>query len=84
MNLNEKLSSIVMISIIDHNGTNFTYSLWKLEDNKLYLFDNEYKLSHILFLDWKFEEIEPNSYFVTTNQNYKLKLDLYFGGALLK
>lgn len=82
MNLKEKLSSVVMISINDHNDNNFTYSLWKLESNKLYLFDTDYKISHILFLDWTFAETEPNSYIVTTNQNLKLKVDFYFGGSL--
>lgn len=82
MNLDEKLFSLVMISITTNNDTNFTYSLWKLEDNKLSLFDLDYKIGHILFLDWKWEENEPNSYIVTTNQNLKLKVDFYFGGVL--
>lgn len=78
----KKLSSVAMISILNHNDTSYTYTLWSLEKNKLYLFDEEYKLGHILFLDWTIEEIEPNSYYLITNQNHKLKIDLYFGGYL--
>jgi hypothetical protein len=79
---NEKLSSVAMINILNHNDNSYSYNLWKLEKDKLFLFDNEYKISHILFLDWIVEEIEPGSYFVKTNQNYTLKLDLYFGGSI--
>lgn len=78
----KKLSSVAMISILNHNDTSYTYTLWALEKNKLYLFDEEYRLGHILFLNWTVEEIEPNSYYLTTNQNHKLKIDLYFGGSL--
>jgi hypothetical protein len=81
---NEKLSSVVMINVLNHNDNSYSYNLWELEQDKLFLFDNEYKISHILFLDWMVEEIEPNSYFLTTNQNYRLKLDLYFGGAIFE
>lgn len=88
MNWEEKLSSVAMINIVSiaDGNSNYTYSLWKLEDNKLYLFDLNYKIGHILFLDWKWEEIElePGSYFVTTNKNLKLRIDCYFGGALTK
>lgn len=82
MNLDKKFSNVVMISITTHNDTNFTYSLLKWANNQLYLFDLDYKVGHILFLDWNFEEVEPNSFIVTTNQNFKLKVDLYFGGVL--
>jgi hypothetical protein len=84
----EKLSSVAMISILNHNDNVFSYSLWKLVKetenqihHKLYLFDNDYKISHVLFFDWDIQEIEPNSYIITTDQKYKLKIDLYFGGA---
>jgi hypothetical protein len=79
----KKLSSVVMINIMNHNDNSYSYSLWKLEQDKLYLFDDEYRISNILFLDWDLEEIEPNSYYITTNQKYKLKIDLYYGGAIL-
>jgi hypothetical protein len=79
----KKLLSVVMINIMNHNDNSYSYSLWKLEQDKLYLFDDEYRISNILFLDWDLEEIEPNSYYITTNQKYKLKIDLYYGGAIL-
>lgn len=82
MNLDKKFSNVVMISITTHNDTNFTYSLWKWANNQLYLFDLDYKVGHILFSDWNFEKVESNSFIVTTNQNFKLKVDLYFGGVL--
>jgi hypothetical protein len=76
----KKLSSVAMINILNHNDNSYSYSLWKLEQDKLYLFDDEYRVGHFLFLDWNAEEIEPNSYYITTNQQHKLKIDLYFGG----
>jgi hypothetical protein len=79
----KKLSSVVMINIMNHNDNAYSYSLWKLEQDKLYLFDDEYKVGHLLYLDWDIQEIEPNTYYITTNQSFDLKIDLYFGGAVL-
>ena len=80
----EKLLSIVMINITNHNDNSYSYSLWKLEQNKLYLFNDEYKVDNILFLDWDIEMIEPNTFYIVTSQNFKLKIDLYFSGAILE
>jgi hypothetical protein len=87
----KKLPSVALIIIenldtekkYEERSSPIGYSFWRLGETKIYLFDENYRVGHILFFDWDVEEIQPNSYYIITDQKHKLKIDLYFGGAIL-
>jgi len=74
----DDLSAVAMVRI-SVNGQIYDYTNWKLTAKKLYLFDENYKISHILWLS-DLVTIKNDYEIILQNKKILIQIELFYGG----
>ena len=79
-----QLSGVAMMRLI-HNGGYWDYTHWELTDKNIFLFDDNMKINHILWLDDTISIVDDNKIIVSAAGNIKqmIAIELFYGGMIL-
>lgn len=78
---NSRIDSVCMIRLV-YNGGYWDYTIWSLHQSYWFFFDENMKVSHLLFLDQKIKEIDEN-HILYSPDKYQIGIELFYGGAIL-
>lgn len=78
---NSKIDGVCMIRLA-YNGGYWDYTTWSFHQPYLFFFDENMKVSHLLFLDQKIREIDEN-HILYSPDKYKIGIEFFYGGAVL-
>ena len=75
------LDGVAMIRLV-YNGSFQDYTKWKSSDPYFFLFDNNMKINHILWLTENVSVVDEN-HITTIINNDTIGMELFYGGAIL-
>jgi hypothetical protein len=79
----DKFSSVVMIRLV-YDGKSHDYTRWKFSGQNIFFFDDNMKVSHVLWTTEDISEIDDTHVIINPdNTKLSIGLELFYGGATL-
>lgn len=75
-------SGVAMIRIV-YKGGCYDYSKWRLSNEYLFFYDDNFKIIHMLYITDCIKEIDDTHIVINYDNKYDIGLELFYGGAIL-
>jgi hypothetical protein len=85
LTIKNKFAGVAMIRLV-YNGISYDYSKWKISGQNIFFYDNELKVTHVLWTTENIKEIDDVHIIINPDidPKYTIGLELFYGGAILQ